>query len=210
MTDLAQRATIARQLERPSLEGGAAPQWASITVLTNRPLRSGWADDEAAPALPLSRGLKLYVEGVDAEITAGYGEVATTPEEADVAILRLRAPFEQPETMFENLFHAGSLEYPAEVIDHIQRIAGTVPTVVDVVTDRPAILEPIIECAVAVTVNGGASARALLDVLTGAAAPQGRLPFDLPRSMAAVAASRPEVPFDTVEPLFRLGHGVQL
>ena len=91
----------------------------------------------------------------------------------------------------------GSLEYSAEVIDHVERIAGTVPTVVDVFADRPAILEPIVECAVAVTLNWGASAAALLDVLTGAAEPQGRLPFDLPRSMAAVAASRPDVPFDT-------------
>ena len=105
---------------------------------------------------------------------------------------------------------AGSPEYPAEVVDHVQRIAGTVPTVVDVFADRPAILEPFVECAVAVTLNSGANAAALLDVLTGAAEPQGRLPFDLPRSMAAVAASRPDVPFDTVDPLFRFGHGVKL
>jgi beta-glucosidase len=189
---------------------GEAAQRASITLLTNRPLRSGWADEDAAPALPLARGLKLYVEGIAPEVAGHYGEVVATPEEADAAILRLQAPFEQRETMFENFFHAGSLEYPAEVIDHVQRIAGTVPTVVDVLADRPAIVEPIVECAVAVTVNWGANAAALLDVLTGAAAPQGRLPFDLPRSMAAVAASRPDVPFDTVDPLFRFGHGVSL
>ena len=58
--------------------------------------------------------------------------------------------------------------------------------------------------------NWGASAAALLDVLTGIADPQGRLPFDLPRSMAAVEASRPDVPFDTAEPLFRFGHGLSL
>ena len=112
--------------------------------------------------------------------------------------------------MFENFFHAGSLEFPAEVIDHVARDRGErCPTVVDVLADRPAILEPIVECAAAVTLNWGASAAALLDVLTGAAEPQGRLPFDLPRSMAAVAASRPDVPFDTVDPLFRFGHGAE-
>ena len=60
------------------------------------------------------------------------------------------------------------------------------------------------------TVNWGANAGAILDVLTGAAEPKGRLPFDLPRSTAAVEASRPDVPFDTVDPLFRFGHGLTL
>ena len=128
-------------------------------MLTNRPLRSGWADDDAAPALPLARGLKLYVEGIDPEVAGRYGEVVATPEEADAAILRLQAPFEQRDTMFENFFHAGSLEYPAEVLDHVQRVAGTVPTVVDVFADRPAILEPIVESAVAVTAQLGRERR---------------------------------------------------
>jgi beta-glucosidase len=35
------------------------------------------------------------------------------------------------------------------------------------------------------------------------------LPFDLPSSMAAVVASRPDVPFDTADPLFRFGHGLR-
>ncbi|WP_402468156.1 hypothetical protein [Isoptericola aurantiacus] len=40
------------------------------------------------------------------------------------------------------------------------------------------------------------------------APPRGRLPFDLPRSTAAVEASREDVPFDTIDPLFRCGHGL--
>ena len=84
------------------------------------------------------------------------------------------------------------------------------PTIVDILADRPAILEPIVDAAAGVTLNWGASAAALLDVLTGAAEPKGRLPFDLPRSMSAVTANRPDVPFDTVDPLFRFGHGLSL
>ena len=38
---------------------------------------------------------------------------------------------------------------------------------------------------------------------------QGVLPFDLPRSMDAVIASRPDVPFDTADPLFHFGHGLR-
>jgi beta-glucosidase len=83
-----------------------------------------------------------------------------------------------------------------------------VPTVVDVFLDRPAILAPFADDVAALVGDFGANPRALLDVLSGAARPEGRLPFDLPSSMAAVEANRPDVPFDTADPLFRFGHGL--
>ena len=92
----------------------------------------------------------------------------------------------------------------------MQEVAAAVPTVVDVFLDRPAVLAPLVEAADAVVANWGASAEALLDVLSGAVPAQGKLPFDVPRSMAAVEASRPDVPFDTADPLFRFGHGLAL
>lgn len=177
---------------------GEAAQRASITVLAND------------GALPFAPGLKLYLEGVDADAAAAFGEVVDTPAEADLAILRLQAPFEERATMFENFFHAGSLEFSEEVIAHVRAVAAAVPTVVDVLADRPPILAPIAEVASALTVNWGASAAALLDVLSGASPARGALPFDLPRSMAAVEASRPDVPFDTADALFRFGHGLSL
>ena len=177
---------------------GEDAQRASITVLSND------------GALPFVRGRKLYVEGIDAEVAASFGEVVETPGEADLAIIRLHAPFEERETMFENFFHAGSLAFSEQVVAHVREVADAVPTVVDVLADRPPILTPIVEAAAAVTVNWGASGAALLDVLSGAFPAQGTLPFDLPRSMAAVEASRPDVPFDTADPLFRFGHGLSL
>ena len=178
---------------------GDAAQRASIAVLSNRDA-----------ALPFARGAKLYVEGIAPEAAAAYGEVVASPAEADVAILRLQAPYEERATFFENFFHAGSLDFPAEVIAHVADIAAQVPTVVDVFLDRPAILGLIVDAAHAVVANWGVSAAALLDVLSGTFPAQGRLPFDVPRSMAAVEASRPDVPFDTEDPLFRFGHGLSL
>ncbi len=177
---------------------GENAQRASITVLTND------------GALPFAPGLKLYVEGIDAAVAASFGEVVATPDEADLAVIRLQAPFEERATMFENFFHAGSLDFADDVVAHVREVAAAVPTVVDVLADRPPILTPITDAAAAVTVNWGASGEALLDVLSGAVAAQGKLPFDLPRSMAAVEASRPDVPFDTADPLFRFGHGLSL
>lgn len=178
---------------------GLDAQRASIAVLSNRDA-----------VLPFARGAKLYIEGIAAETAARYGEVVATPAEADIAIIRTEAPYEQRETMFENFFHAGSLDFTAEELAHIAEVSAQAPTVVDVVLDRPAILAPVVESAHAVVGNWGASAEALLDVLSGAAPAKGRLPFDIPRSMAAVEASRPDVPFDTEDPLFRFGHGLSL
>lgn len=214
---------------------GEAAQRASVTVLSNRGPAGGSsagassvaglpsvagppsvagsspvAEPVEAPALPFARGSKLYVEGIAPEVAAAYGEVVATPAEADLAILRLQAPFEQRGSTFENFFHSGSLDFPGEVVAHVREVAAAVPTVVDVLLDRPAILEPIVAVAAAVTANWGVSAAGLLDVLTGIAEAKGRLPFDLPRSMAAVEASRPDVPFDTADPLFRFGHGLTL
>ncbi len=183
---------------------GDAAQRASITVLTNRETASG------APALPFAAGAKLYLEGILPEAAAPYGEVVATPAEADIAILRLQAPYEQRGTFFENYFHAGSLDFPDDVVAHVAEVAAVVPTVVDVFLDRPAILAPIVESAHAVVANWGVSAAALLDVLSGAVPAGGKLPFDVSRSMAAVVASRPDVPFDTADPLFRFGHGLTL
>ncbi len=177
---------------------GEAAQRASIAVLSND------------GALPLRRGLKLYVEGIAPEAAAHYGEIVETPEDADAAILRLQAPYEQRASMFENFFHAGSLDFPDDVVAHVRAVSSVVPTVVDVFLDRPAILGPIVEAAAAVTANWGANAEALLDVLTGGVPATGKLPFDVPASMAAVEASRPDVPFDTADPLFRFGHGLSL
>ncbi|WP_341996623.1 glycoside hydrolase family 3 C-terminal domain-containing protein [Microbacterium sp. LWH7-1.2] len=188
---------------------GEAAQRASIAVLSNRLVRTSWAE-EAVPILPLRHDLKLYVEGITPEAVARVGVVVDTPEEADAAILRLQAPYEQRASMFENFFHAGSLEFSQEVVAHVQEVAAVVPTVVDVFLDRPAILQPIVEAAAAVTANWGAKAGPLLDVLTGTAHATGKLPFDVPRSMAAIEASRPDVPFDTADPLFRFGHGLSL
>jgi beta-glucosidase len=180
---------------------GDAAQRASLTLLTN-------GENDGASTLPLGNGLSLYVEGIDASVAATYGTVVSSPSEADVAILRLKAPYETRKTAFENFFHAGSLDFDAEAIAHVLDVAAEAPTVLDVFCDRPAILTPFVDTAAAIVVNYGASARALLDVLFGAAEPRGSLPFDLPSSMVAVEASRPDVPFDTADPLFRFGHGL--
>ena len=186
-------------------EAGHKAQAESVTVLRNEPLGSGES------ALPLAPGRRLYVAGIDRAVAELYGTVVDDPTDADIGVLRLQAPFEPRDTYFlEAGFHAGSLDFPAEVIDRVRSIAAAAPLVVDVALDRAAILTPLEGLASALTVTFGASDAALLDALTGRIPPRGRLPFELPRSMDAVRASRPDVPSDTENPLYEVAHGLTI
>jgi beta-glucosidase len=150
----------------------------------------------------------VYVEGLEAQAAERLGTVAADPADADVAVLRLVSPWEERPGLFESLFHAGSLEFPAAEIDRLVSICRTVPTIVDIYLDRPAIIGDLSRSAAALLVNFGAEDDALVDVLLGQDQAKGRLPFDLPSSMQAVVESRADVPFDTADPLFRFGDGI--
>jgi beta-glucosidase len=182
---------------------GLAAQRDAMTLLTNQETADG-------PMLPLTRGQKLYIEGVRAELVEPYGTVVSSPEDADVAILRTTAPWTPGDGGFDIFFHNGSLAFPTDEVARLQAIMAAVPTVVDIHLDRPAILTELVEPAAAIIANFGASDEAVLAVLFGDSTPKGSLPFDLPRSMAAVEASHEDAPFDTLDPLFRFGHGLDL
>jgi beta-glucosidase len=85
-----------------------------------------------------------------------------------------------------------------------------VPTLVCVSLERPVVLPEIAARAAALVADYGASDTTLLDVAFGRARAQGRLPFELPRSTAAVEASRPDVPDDTDDTVFSYGHALNL
>ena len=122
----------------------------------------------------------------------------------------MRCPYEPRKGGFEAYFYAGSLEYPVEEKARLAKIFEAVPiSTVDMYLDRPGVLIDIAGQAAALIVNYGSSADASLDVIFGNALPEGKPPFDLPRSMGAVEKSMEDVPFSTESPLFRFGHGLR-
>jgi len=165
--------------------------------------------------LPLKKGaLRVYLHGVGPEAVAGEGwTVVDDPAKADVAIMRLNAPFERlhPQYVFGQFLHEGSLAFKDGDPDFeaFKRVSTAVPTIVTVYLDRPAILTPIKEGARALLANFGVSDAALIDVLTGRGRPEGKLPFELPSSMDAVAAQRPDMPHDSARPLYPFGSGLR-
>ena len=164
--------------------------------------------------LPLRGSKRVYLIGVDTAAATRAGlTVVTDPAQAEVAIVRLSAPFERlhPQYVFGQFLHEGSLAFKDGDADYeaFKRVSAVVPTIATVFLDRPAILTPIKQGARAVLANFGVSDQALLEVVTGKASPQGTLPFELPSSMEAVAAQKPDVPHDSKAPLYKLGFGLR-
>lgn len=158
------------------------------------------------------RPLRVYLRGVAPQAAAREGwTVVDDARQADVAIVRLSAPTEMlhPGFVFAAFMHEGSLAFRDGDPDYeaFKQASAVVPTIVTVFLDRPAILKTIRDRARAVIANFGVSDEALIDVLTGRAAPQGKLPFELPASMEAVGAQRPDVAHDSSSPLYPFGFG---
>jgi beta-glucosidase len=185
-----------------AVAAGLNAQAASFVLLSN---------EEGAAHLPLTGQPSVYLEGANAQAFAGWANIVSTPEEADVAIVRTSAPWEprgNPGDL-DSFFHAGSLEFHEDELQHLRTIAAVAPLIVDVQLDRPGILAPLLDIASTLIANFGASSEALSRIVFGAAEPKGRLPFEIPSSMAAVVNSRPDVPFDTQDPTFRFGYGLK-
>ncbi|MEZ4707836.1 MAG: glycoside hydrolase family 3 protein [Caldilineaceae bacterium] len=163
-----------------------------------------------SPVLPLSGRPKIYVERIDPAIASAYGDVAVKLDEADVAILRLDTPFQTRDTgnFLERMFHAGDLDFKGDEKARILAVLAQKPTIVVMHLDRPAVIPEIAEACAALLGEFGADDRAVLDVIFGRVKPSGKLPFELPGSMDAVAQQKPDVPYDSAEPLFSFGHGL--
>jgi beta-glucosidase len=100
------------------------------------------------------------------------------------------------------------LTFPVEQLRTLRTVTQARPTVVAVYLDRPYVIPEIARESAALVGHFGVTDAALLDVLTGVAAPSGKLPFEMPSSMDAVRAQKEDVPYDSVAPLFRFGHGL--
>jgi beta-glucosidase len=183
-----------------SMAAGEASQRRAMTLLKN--------DNKI---LPLATGkLKIYVRNIDPKVAAQYGTVVDKPEQADIAILRLKTPFVPVQTpiMMARMFHHGDLDFKGKQKDSILQLLKTVPTIVDIYLDRPAVIPEISAKAKGLFADFGASDAAVLDVIFGKDKPGGRLPIEMPSSMDAVRAQKEDVPYDSKAPLYKFGFGL--
>ena len=182
-----------------SVAAGLESQQRAMTLLKN---------DEQT--LPLKGQPKIFVKNIEPEVAAGYAEVVTNPERADFAILRLDTPWVPVDTKnpFAQGFHHGDLDFKGEAKAEILAICQAVPTIAVLYLDRPAVIPEISAAARALLGEYGASDQAVMNVIFGRARPEGKLPFELPRSMEAVREQKADLPYDSENPLYPFGFGL--
>lgn len=187
-----------------AMEAGEAAQRRSLVMLKN---------GGAEPTLPFKKDqknrLKVYVENIDHEQVKAYADVVSDPAKADFAIIRISAPFYPSKGIMQSAFHSGDLNYQGEEKKRLLKLLDTVPTVVDIYLDRAAVIPEIAERSAALVANFGATDKVLLELLWGEFEPGGKLPMELPRSMEAVEQQFEDVPYDTQDPLYPFGFGLE-
>jgi beta-glucosidase len=160
--------------------------------------------------LPLQGQPKIFIKNIDKAVAIHYANLVDTPEQADFAILRLDTPWVPVETKnpFAQSFHHGDLDFKGEAKAEILKLLQTVPTIVVLYLDRPAVIPEISTAAGALLGEYGADDSAVLNVIFGKTHPEGKLPFELPSSMEAVRNQKPDVPYDSKDPLYPFGFGL--
>ncbi|HUX84494.1 MAG TPA: glycoside hydrolase family 3 C-terminal domain-containing protein, partial [Chitinophagaceae bacterium] len=195
---------VSRAIGNPAFRAaGEASQRRAMVLLRNEPWRH-------SRILPLKgAGLKIFVEHIDPKVASAYGTVVSDPRKADVAIIRLSTPFYPVGDLpMARMFHHGDLDFKGKALDSILALEKTVPTIVDIYMDRPAVIPQINAASKGLLVDFGASDQAILDVVFGKSAPEGHLPFELPSSMEVVRMQKEDVPYDSRNPLYPFGAGL--
>lgn len=187
--------------QKEAAELGYQSQMRAMTLLKN-----------ADSVLPLQgTGLRVFLQNMDDAAISEFAEPVATPDQADLAIVRLNTPWYPVETRnpFAQGFHHGDLDFKGSEKAGILALLDRVPTIVVIYLDRPAVIPEIVNAASAVIADYGASDRAVVKVLFGEAKPEGSLPFELPSSMNAVRDQLADLPGDSEDPLFELGYGLR-
>lgn len=163
--------------------------------------------------LPLKAGTKVWLYGADKTAAEKAGlDVVSEPEDADVALMRTSAPFEQPHYnyFFGRRHHEGSLEYRDDNKDYaiLKQVSKHVPVIMTMYMERPAVLTNVTDKTSGFIANFGLSDEVFFSRLMSNAPYTGRLPFALPSSMASVLKQKSDEPDDLEAPLFQRGSGL--
>ena len=160
--------------------------------------------------LPIKRGINIFLDGFEtSKAFDSYGKVVQTVKEADVVVVKRNTPFdERNEYFLEQFFHQGRLNFTPEELAPIKAYAKEKPVITIINLERAAILTEIAAYSKGLLAEFGATDATLAKILFGEASPKGKLPIELPRSQQAVEAQLEDVPYDSENPLFPFGFGL--
>ncbi len=161
--------------------------------------------------LPLKNNLKCFLMGFRYKKQfSKYAEVVSNPEDADYIIVRKDTPYDQREgTMLESFFHQGRLYYNEEELAELKRFSKTKKIISIVNLERGAVLTELDRLSEALLVDFGTQDHLMADILFGKEKPGGKLPIELPRSQQAANKQMEDIPYDSENPLYNFGHGLE-
>ena len=191
------------------LAAGLEAQRKSIVLLNNK-----MAD---TVALPLAEGTKIFVDGLDADQAKRYGTLVDSADQADVVVLYLPTIFngnqapgsdELMDQFLSTILPDDNLAFSAAVLDKAKVYSENARLITVVDLNRPAILTELNQLSDGLIGTFGVYDSVLFEMIFGQFSPQGKLPFEIPSSMAAVMAQKEDLPDDSVAPTFIFGHGL--
>ena len=163
---------------------GQAAQARAVVLLENKAVAS-----TGQPLLPVAaKSKKIYLYGVSAKAAEAAGFIVVAdPTQADLAIIRAPAPYEDEHSkfFFGSRQHEGRLTFTEKDAAYAEllRVSAIVPTVFLTTLERPLILTNVRPHVTALLGDFGISDEPLLALITGTVSPGGHLPFELPSSV---------------------------
>ena len=190
---------------KKNIEAGLEAQRKSIVLLENN------------GALPLKKGMKIFVDGLDNNIAKDFGVLVKDPSDADVIIMYIHTVFNGNQEsglnrVFDNflstLFPNGDLNFNSEIHTRIENYSKDKELIVVVDLNRPAILEDIKKLSSSLIGTFGVSDQIMFEGIFGEFSPTGKLPFEIPSSMESVLNQKEDVPDDSLNPTYEMGYGI--
>ena len=191
------------------IRDGLEAQRKSVVLLSN--------GQNEQPTLPLKRGVKVFVDGMDLTEASKFAQVVSSPDQAEYIILSLNAVFngtQEPgsdalvDRLLSSILADSNLKFNQQILDKIERYSKTNNLITVVNLNRPVILADISQQSEALIGTFGVYDSVMFEIIFGDFNPQGKLPFEIPSSMAAVLAQKEDLPNDSQAPTFVAGYGL--
>ena len=193
-----------------NLRKGLVAQKKSIVLLKNEIFQNN-------TVLPLKKNIEIFADGFEKDVFKEYCKVTDNPTDADYIIVQLKTVFNgnQPsgidrpiDNFLSTLFPNNDLNYDDKIIKKLKKYSLMSKLIIVVDLNRPAILTEIEKLSHGLIGVFGVFDKIVVEVIFGDFNPTGKLPFDIPSSMAEVNEQFSDVPDDTRNPIFRYGHGL--
>ncbi len=160
--------------------------------------------------LPLKANTKIFMQGFNQDETKGYPNLVKNIEEADVVVLKINTPNNagKEKYLLQKLFNLGSLAFSPKEEEKLLKIIQSKPTITVINLQRPAVIPNINKYSKGLIADFSSQDNVILDLILGKFKPVGKLPFELASSMEEILKQKEDLPYDTKNPLYPFGAGL--